>query len=665
MLFVLFCVLWFLSFQFCVSLTRSGLHIRDSANVALVRHLKRSSIDVVSDSSAFIQGYKRPGVYNGCINSTRSSIPAFVSVTRNTGSSAIERHSRTPLNSSSCDVLNDHEDTINRIRSFASELTALEDHDSYVHKLVEFGASVYKGAPELNSILDFTGSAYSREFKVDSGQGYFLLPLPRGTSYKLVSGCISSIVVGVYIKDAIVQVDGTSDSLITKGILAIILSKVHGRPVSEVLSLSADDIGLGPVVSQIGFIKRDGVSTILDHIKREASGTQLGNPSLPTVLGQSRVACLVSGGVDSAVALWLLKSRGFDIEAFYLKVWSVENGDLGDCQWSADLEHAMGVTKLLNVPLHVVPFQDVYHQRVLDPFVAGASLGETPNPDVCCNEFIKFGAFLDYAVRWGFSHIASGHYASIIEDLVPGTSTRIARLRLCRDLRKDQTYFLSRLSQSQLRRVMFPLSQLYKNEVRTIARTLGFSNYDRKESMGLCFLGKVDVKSFLSHRLGEVPGPIVDHDTGNCIGRHHGLFHFTIGQREGIARYLNSVRDTNQSRYVVAKDIDTNTLYVSTRYHTKCYTEPGSVRRRFRISDIRWNVPDFKRFITDPNSLSMKVRHSPTLCRGDISFDDLDTASGASVHLEKADIGLATGQYAVIYSGLNCLGAGKIVAKQR
>ncbi|GIX60656.1 tRNA methyl transferase family protein [Babesia caballi] len=511
------------------------------------------------------------------------------------------------------------------IRSLGAELASLQTHNDRVSKLVYMGAKLFKGAPEPAVLRAPPPTLQeSRSFSLpaptandEASRNFFLFQTPCSIEYKLVSGCVASIFLAVHVdKHGVVHVDGTSDSLITKAALALILDAVELQPTNKVLHLDPSDVAHQDTLATLSFMKRDGVATILDHIKSEVrahsvlTGIQKHHPNRKKNSSNKRVAVLVSGGVDSSVALWKLKSRGYRVEAFYLKVWGVEKADeTGNCEWATDVDHAMRVCSSLGVPLHILPFQDLYHERVLGPFIEGTRMGETPNPDVCCNEFIKFGAFLDYATRWGFSHVASGHYAAAVDDLshadvsATGCSTqvnqgphRITRLRLCKDLSKDQTYFLSRLTQSQLQRVIFPLSRLLKTEVRYIARTLGFANHDRKDSVGLCFLGKVNVRSFLADRLGRHPGPIVDCETQERIGEHPGLYHFTVGQREGIARYLSSVRDTHRARHVVKKDVATNTLYTSTDYHSAPYVGAGSVRRYFEICDIAWNVPDFLRY---------------------------------------------------------------------
>ncbi|ORM41958.1 tRNA-specific 2-thiouridylase MnmA [Babesia sp. Xinjiang] len=679
-----------------VSLSKSGLHIRNFSG-----HLALNGVSTIRNNvqhnniplynTLTLRGRRNDGVYTphlGC--------HAF---THETGSYSAAKPSVNPCWSipkdyvppSIEDSCKDAEGTLDGgilatrelIRSLKSELSSLEDHDKCISKLVSMGSKIFKDAPEP-SVMRVPPRSLSdiNSFRLPVAgndsvkyRNYFVYKLPVDVDYKLVTGCVASIFVAVHVDGTgIVYVDGTSDSLITKAILSLIIDSVALKSVEDVLQVTASDVGHESVLGGLGFMKRDGVGSILSHIKSEVraqSASTTVAPQLklrPSIMKKRRIAMLLSGGVDSSIALWSLKSRGYDVEAFYLKVWGVANDDdMGTCQWASDVEHAMDVCKRLEVPLHILPFQDLYHERVLDPYIEGTRLGETPNPDVCCNEFIKFGVFLDYATRWGFSHVASGHYASVFDDTcTDGFPGKVTRLRLCKDLSKDQTYFLSRLSQSQLQRVLFPLNGLLKSEVREIARTLCLSNHDRKDSVGLCFLGKVNVRSFLSERLGRCPGPIVDCESMKRVGEHPGLYHFTIGQREGIAQYLSSVRETYKLRHVVGKDVGTNTLYVSSCYHTGRYVDEGGIRRRFFIRDITWNIPDYHRYILcgvdGERRLSLKLRHSPNFATGKIEFNSPAQPTGATVNLDRADVGLATGQYAVFYAGNDCIGAGKIVA---
>ncbi|KAK1933307.1 tRNA methyl transferase family protein [Babesia divergens] len=600
-------------------------------------------------------------------------------------------------NEQGCDDFNQDEATstteatrraIDRLRN---KLSTCQDHATCVEKLAFMGFELYKGAPEPSVLSKPPENlADCRGFYLQSSSGniklkrsFFLFKPPVPMEYKLIKGCISSLYVSVYVdKEHLVHVDGTADSLITKSILALILNSIQGLRIDRVMQLHDVDVCDNALVARIGIIKRNGVETILKHIKSEiclqasSKVPYAVKPGMRDGVALKRVAVLVSGGVDSSVALWLLKSRGYDVEAFYLKVWGIEKVDnTGNCEWATDVDYVMRLCRQLDVPLHVIPFHEFYHDRVIDRFVEGTRCGETPNPDVFCNQFIKFGAFLDYAKLWGFSHVASGHYARLVEDIaeVDGCETTcnsqmvkrpIKRLCIALDKEKDQTYFLSRLSQGQLRHVVFPIGTFLKSQVREIARTLNFDNHSRKDSTGLCFLGKVSVRSFLTGLIGREPGPVVDYDTKQQIGEHPGLHNFTIGQREGISRFLSSLSETHKSRHVVKKDHITNTLYVSSSYNSDKYVSVGGIRRCFHVSDIKWNVPDFRRYTQGKAlaGLRLKLRHSPNYTRGHIEFQSVENCDRAYIRLFSPDIGIATGQYAVFYVGDECIGSGKMIA---
>ncbi len=261
-----------------------------------------------------------------------------------------------------------------------------------------------------------------------------------------------------------------------------------------------------------------------------------------------KIAALLSGGVDSSVALSLLRSEGHDVTAFYLKVWlEDELSHLGTCPWEEDLRFAKEVCRRLDVPLEVRSLQKPYWDRVVRYAVSELEAGRTPSPDVLCNQQIKFGAFLD-EIDSGFDRVASGHYAR--RDDVGGSVV----LKSGVDPVKDQTYFLSRLSQQQLARALFPLGGIHKSDVRKRARELGLSNQDRRDSQGICFLGKIPYREFVRHHLGEREGDIVDVESGSVLGRHKGYWFHTIGQREGLGL-------SHGPWFVQGKDVARNVVY--------------------------------------------------------------------------------------------------------
>jgi len=353
---------------------------------------------------------------------------------------------------------------------------------------------------------------------------------------------------------------------------------------------------------------------------------------------QMKIAVLLSGGVDSSVALGLLrKEGGHELRAYYLKIWlEQELAHLGDCPWEEDLEYARATCRKFDVPLEVLPMQAAYRQQVVAHTLRELRAGRTPSPDILCNQRIKFGKFVATAAR-GFDKVASGHYAQVAEH-----NGRYL-LKRAPDQVKDQTYFLSDLSQEQLRQALFPIGHLRKPQVRALAREFGLPTAERKDSQGICFLGKIKYREFVAFHLGQREGDIVEHDTGRILGKHAGYWFFTIGQRQGLG--LNK-----GPWFVVRKDVESNTVLVS--HHSKL---EGCARRAFTISQMHWITPPGQ-----TRHLSVKIRHTAHLeaCR-------LETLSDApapqyQVWLSKADPGVAPGQSAVLYDKQVCLGGGRI-----
>src|SRR5437899_8447568 len=239
-----------------------------------------------------------------------------------------------------------------------------------------------------------------------------------------------------------------------------------------------------------------------------------------------RIVVGMSGGVDSSVAALLLKRRGFDVVGLFMKNWE-EDDDDEDCSTRQDLVDCASVAETIGIELEAVNFSAEYKERVFGAFLAEYSAGRTPNPDVLCNAEIKFKAFLDHALRLGATTIATGHYARTRKE-----KHKVLLLR-GNDAAKDQSYFLHRLNQAQLARVMFPLGDLKKPQVRRMAEEAGLPNHAKKDSTGICFIGERPFREFLNRYLPKAPGAIVD-ENGKTIGEHIGLAFYTIGQRKGI-----------------------------------------------------------------------------------------------------------------------------------
>lgn len=352
-----------------------------------------------------------------------------------------------------------------------------------------------------------------------------------------------------------------------------------------------------------------------------------------------KIAVLVSGGVDSTVALRLLKDQGHDITAFYLKIWlEDELAYLGDCPWEEDLAFVRRVCEQADVPLQVINLQKEYWDQVVSYTIAEVKAGRTPNPDIFCNKRIKFGMFFDALAKAGqhFDKIASGHYAQVIE------RDGVYHLQCAPDKIKDQTYFLSYLSQEQLANLVFPIGHLTKDQVRELAQQYDVANKDRKDSQGICFLGKLKFSDFIKHYLGEQTGDLVEIETGQKMGSHNGFWYYTIGQRQGLGL-------AGGPWYVVKKDTVRNIVYISRSYHAD-----DKRRDTFTVQNIHWLAGS--RLGTP--GLQVKLRHGAHryACTLTPSED-----GQVRVTLAERDQGIAPGQFAVLYDGDECVGSAVII----
>lgn len=346
-------------------------------------------------------------------------------------------------------------------------------------------------------------------------------------------------------------------------------------------------------------------------------------------------AVLLSGGVDSSVALRLLKEEGHTLTAFYLKIWLEDELQfLGECPWEEDLAFARAVCDEAGVPLEVVPFQKEYWEQVVGYTLNEVKAGRTPNPDMLCNARIKFGAFYNVFGR-DFDGIATGHYAQT--EIKDG----ITFLKMSPDKIKDQTYFLSQLSQKQLSKAIFPIGSFTKEQIRALATEFRLPNAKRKDSQGICFLGKIAFDKFLEHHLGKRSGKFIEYETKKILGEHDGFWYFTVGQRKGI-------RLSGGPWYVVAKNPDTNEVFISHSDHYDLLA-----RDTFTVSGLNWITGQRP----EKTVLSVKVRHGAKMYPATLTF--LKNGN-VSVLLTEKDPGLADGQFAVFYDGEYCLGGGVI-----
>lgn len=267
----------------------------------------------------------------------------------------------------------------------------------------------------------------------------------------------------------------------------------------------------------------------------------------------AKVLVGLSGGVDSAVAAALMVEQGHEVAAGYMKNWVNDEGIPGDCPWEQDIEDGRAVAKSLGIEFRVIDLIDSYKDRIVDYLVEGYRSGITPNPDVWCNREMKFGVFLDYAISQGFEHVATGHYAR--RRTLPNGQAAILRGA---DPNKDQSYFLSLMTQRQAAHALFPTGEMLKPEVREVARRFNLPVAEKKDSQGICFLGQVKMSDFLRHYVADTPGEIVDL-SGKVLGEHRGLHLYTLGQRKGHG--VASPRD-GMAYVVVGKNPEKNQLIV-------------------------------------------------------------------------------------------------------
>ena len=418
-----------------------------------------------------------------------------------------------------------------------------------------------------------------------------------------VPGCTSVVhVLASVSAKGTLELSGMADSRLARGLVALLVRGLRGETLESFLALSAEDVseaaGLTSVLSPS---RLNGVANMLETMRAQlqsaaaeaedgaaASGASSGRgeaagavasaaagvvagagPSVAPWLAPSgftwaaaeeEVAVLLSGGVDSSVALRLLQEQGQRCRAFYLRIWLEDEqaeAAKGACPWEEDWEYASAVCAQAGVPLEAVSLQQEYQDEVVGYLVAEAEAGRTPNPDIMCNTRVKFGAFQRHVGRH-FKGVASGHYARVAPappaphvpapSPSPGAAAAVAvvapvQLLRAADAHKDQTYFLSQLRQEQLSNVMFPVGELTKPQVRETARRFALPNRERKDSQGICFLGKVDYSEFLRQHLGERPGAVLEHETDVQIGTHNGLWFHTVGQRKGLGPVLAAPPD--------------------------------------------------------------------------------------------------------------------------
>ena len=346
----------------------------------------------------------------------------------------------------------------------------------------------------------------------------------------------------------------------------------------------------------------------------------------------------MSGGVDSSVAALLLKRAGHDVTGLFMKNWEDDDDD-EYCSTRQDLIDAAAAADVIGIDLEAVNFAAEYKDRVFADFLREYAAGRTPNPDVLCNAEIKFKAFLDHAMRLGAEKIATGHYARV------DFSKNAFRLLKGADPSKDQSYFLHRLNQAQLSRVLFPVGELKKSEVRRIAQEAGLPNHAKKDSTGICFIGERPFREFLNRYLSKSPGKIVD-EKGKILGEHIGLSFYTIGQRKGIG--IGGQKDASHDAwYVAEKRMASNELVI-----VQGHDHPLLMKKALRAADATWvsgRVPSSSSYTG-----KTRYRQADAECV-------LRKANGEiAVEFERPQWAVTPGQSVVLYDREVCLGGGVI-----
>jgi tRNA-specific 2-thiouridylase len=364
--------------------------------------------------------------------------------------------------------------------------------------------------------------------------------------------------------------------------------------------------------------------------------------TIRAVNSNERIVVGMSGGVDSAVAALLLKRAGHDVQGLYMSNWE---DDDSYCTGAQDFQDARASALELGIPLHRVNFADQYRARVFEYFLAEYRAGRTPNPDVLCNREIKFGICLEYAERLGARRFATGHYARIDQ-----TAEGPALLK-ARDADKDQSYFLHAVAREHFSRVLFPLGDLEKREVRALAREAGLPVFDKPDSTGICFIGERPFREFLARYIPTSPGDIVT-ETGEVVGSHRGLAFYTLGQRGGL-EIGGRAGARDEPWYVAGKILARNEL-VAVQGHD----HPLLVSRALTTGPCNWLVrPDANGFDSPEFESGIKVRYR----QQDQPCRVTRRADGAlAVRFENPQRAVTPGQFAVLYDGDRCLGGGVI-----
>ena len=393
---------------------------------------------------------------------------------------------------------------------------------------------------------------------------------------------------------------------------------------------------------------------------------------------KKKVIIGLSGGVDSSVAAWVLREQGYDVDGLFMRNWHDTTGLLqSDCHWEDDLMFAEMVAKKLSIPFHFVDLSEPYRKRVMDYMFTEYEKGRTPNPDVLCNREIKFDSFAEEARKLGGDFVATGHYCR--KEIISVNNTLIYRLLAGKDDNKDQSYFLCQVSQEQLSYSLFPIGEMTKPEVRKIAERLELPTATRKDSQGICFVGKVHLPTFLQQKLKAKDGQIVEIPVtnefkkwepgdslsekdlisavephklnpaeGKIIGTHNGAHFFTIGQRKGI-----NVGGYKEPLFVIGTDVENNILYVG-----EGQSHPGLYRKGLQVrnDEIHWIRPDLEMAEGESREYMVRIRYRQNLQKARL----YRRQEGMYIIFNKLQRGIAPGQFAAWYDGDEVIGSGVI-----
>lgn len=352
----------------------------------------------------------------------------------------------------------------------------------------------------------------------------------------------------------------------------------------------------------------------------------------------TKVLVAMSGGVDSSVSAALLVREGFNVTGAFMINYNTSDKDcsVGSC-WKEDYQDALRVAAKLGIKLLRLDFTKEYKKNVLDYLYSEYKNGKTPNPDILCNKYIKFGAWLDEALKLGFEYMATGHYADL------KYSDNKYNLIKAKDAHKDQTYFLNQLNQSQLSHIMFPIGKYKKEEVRDFAHKFQLATADKADSMGICLVGDVPMKQFLLQKISKKSGDIITSD-GNKVGQHDGIAFYTIGQKVGLQK------TRKDALYVVKKDQQKNLLIVGKD------DDPLLFSIEILIKDVNWISGLLPKF---PLKCEVRLRHCQILQKVIIQLDK--TSKNIIIKFNKTQRAVASGQFAVFYKDNKCLGGGVII----